>query len=139
MNKVSSKRTDLLLDWGVQTVQVRKEELVQKQATAQNTIDSLKREISIGEREMKGISLFENNHVTIHDEECSTVLSENGGKEYLVNKKNGTCQCKDHEFTGKYGVICKHRIADKLSREEQDEPYNEQYNVVTFASMEVAN
>ena len=131
--EISSKRTDLLLEYGeTQTVQDRKEELANNQQSAQNKIDVLKREISLDERESKGINLFENGCVTIHDSEASTVLSEDGKKEYLVNKKNGTCSCKDHEFAGKYGVVCKHRIADKLARDAQNAKVDEG---ITFASI----
>ena len=124
-------RKDLLLDSDQLS---RKDELIQNNEKTQSTIDTLKRDISIGNREIKGISLFENGHVTIIDDETSLVLSENGKKEYLVNCINGTCQCKDHEFTSKYGVICGHRIADKLARKAiiPDE-------IVTFASLETVN
>lgn len=120
------KDTSLLLDCD------RKEEIKVKQTLAQDKIDILKQEISLDERESKGIILFENGHVTIHDEECSTVLSESGNKEYTVNKLNGTCTCKDHEFA-RNGTICKHRISDKLARAAQDGIII--CSVVTFAGM----
>jgi len=130
-----AKRTDLILEWGTtQTIQDRKEELAKIQQTAQDKISILKHEISLDERESKGINLFENNHVTIHDEEASTVLSEDGKTEYLVNKRNGTCSCKDHEFRGKYGIVCGHRVADKLARDAQVEDIVED-EVVTFADV----
>jgi len=116
-----AKRTDLIVQWGTtQTIHDRKEELAKQQQSAQDKIDILKHEISLDERESKGINLFENGHVTIHDEEASTVVSNDGKTEYLVNKRNGTCKCKDHEFKGKYGVVCQHRIADKLARDAQN-------------------
>lgn len=132
----------LLLDQDVQTSTIietsipRKEELIVSQQSIQDQIDSLKQKFSIGEREQKGISLFENNHVDIHDEEESSVLSEEGGKEYTVNKRNGTCTCKDHEFTSQYGVICKHRIADRLARDAVDTAQNAEIpEIVTFADI----
>ena len=122
--------TDLLLD-----CDDKKEKLKQKQTIAQDKIDILKQEISLDEREIKGESLFENDHVTIHDDECSNVLSESGNKEYTVNKRNGTCTCKDHEFA-RNGTICKHRIADKLARAAQDNMSKfSECIVVTFADM----
>jgi len=132
--EIASKRTDLLLEWGESSIK-RTDELESQKTNAKEKIDILKGEISIGERETKGISLFENNHVTIHDDESSTVLSESGKSEYLVNKRNGTCKCKDYKFTGKYGIVCKHRIADKLARTAQDEESHDE-GIVTFASVE---
>lgn len=81
------------------------------------------------QKEVKGINLFENGHVEIIDDEVSRVSSESGKSSYLVNNKNGTCQCKDHEYRGPYGDICKHRIADKYAREAQQE----RVDIVTFA------
>jgi len=136
--EISSKRTDLLLEYGSsQTAQDRKEELAVKQQSAQDKINTLKREISLDEREQKGLILFENSHVTIHDDTASTVTSESGKTEYLVNCVNGTCSCKDHEFAGIHGIVCKHRIADKLARAAQGAEIekNLKDNVVTFADM----
>ncbi len=115
-----------------QQLDQRKEKLVQIQQTRQNKIDSLKNEVSLDEREIKGIKLYEAGNVEIHDSEASTVMSESGKSSYLVNKKNGTCACKDHEFTGKYGVVCKHRVADKLAREELESESDDKDVVITF-------
>ena len=126
LTEISSKRTDLLLEYGssqtASTVsQDRKEELATQQQSAKEKIDILKKEISLDERELKGFSLFEKGCVTIHDEDASTILSEDGTKEYLVNKRDGTCKCFDHKHRGESGIICKHRIADKLARAVQND------------------
>ena len=92
-----------------------KESLLQKKQELENEQQSLKMEESTIDRELKGITLFENGHVTIIDDDASKVLSSDGKQEYLVNHTKGTCQCKDHEFRGEY-VICQHRIADRLER-----------------------
>ena len=97
----------------------------------QDEIATLKKLESNLERENKAIALFENGHVGIIDEDASSVTSVDGNTVYLVNNKNGTCQCKDHEFRGPYGIVCAHRIADQFEREEYDKAASAP---VTFAS-----
>jgi len=141
--EVSSKRTDLLLEHGeVQTVQAinRKEELVQKQLDLESQQEVLKKMISTIEREVKGINLFESGRVKILDDDAATVQSQNGQKEYLVNNIEKTCQCKDHEHRSKDGIICMHRIAEKLERiaynlKKQKENPKKETNGITFASL----
>jgi len=96
-------KDDLLLPWG------------ESQSVQSN--DSTKEEKPLSKREQKGLNLFENDHVTLHDDETSTILSEDGKKEYLVNHTDGTCECRDHEFRGDAGIICGHRVADRLARD----------------------
>jgi len=144
---ISSKRTDLLLEHGekqiiqptVQNTNIpRKEELAQKQLDLETQQDILKKELSTIEREIKGINLFESGRVEILDDDAGMVQSQNGQKEYLVNSKEGTCQCKDHEHRGKDGIICMHRIAEKLERVNYNlkkQTPKKETNGITFASM----
>jgi len=144
---ISSTRDDLLLEHEekqtkqlqtVQPVNSRKEELAQKQLDLETQQDILKKEISTIEREIKGINLFESGRVEILDDDAAEVQSQNGQKTYLVNSKEGTCQCKDHEHRGKDGTICMHRIAEKLERVNYNlkkQTPKKETNSITFASM----
>lgn len=117
---------------GMSQIQKVIEENHKKSEEIQEKISSLKKIESDLERENKAINLFENGHVEIIDDIASSVTSYDGTKEYLVNSKNGTCECKDHEFRSAYGIVCCHRIADRFARDAYDRPTNE---VVTFADM----
>ena len=121
VNEISSKRTDLLLEYGEKqttetTTQSRREELEKKQLDIESQQEVLKKISSTNEREIKGINLYESGRVEILDDNTAKVQSQNGQKEYIVNSKEGTCQCKDHEFRGEYGIVCIHRVAEQLER-----------------------
>jgi len=150
--EISSKRTDLLHDdtqatqptnnkkeeqQTSQSIQSRKEELEKKQQDIESQQDILKKELSTIEREKKGINLFQSGRVEIIDDDAAKVQSQNGEKEYLVNCKEKTCQCKDHENRGKYGIICMHRIAEKLQRaaDKLKNPKKEDTSGITFVTM----
>ena len=149
VNEISSKRIDLLLDYEstpestVETTsQTRREELEKKQLDIESQQEELKKISAINEREIKGINLYESGRVEIIDNDTAKVQSQNGQKEYIVNSKEGTCQCKDHEFRGEYGIVCIHRVAEKLERvkynlKKQQEKENTitASSDVTFASM----
>ena len=94
--------------------------------------DVLNGEISSVERERKGIELYDNGYVEIIDGEISRVLSESSSSSYLVNHVKKTCKCNDHVYRGKYGIVCKHRIADELARDAVVSTGS--ISVITFAN-----
>jgi len=106
-------------------------ELEKKQLEIESHLNELKKELSTIEREQKGINLFQSGRVEILDEDAANVQSQNGEKTYLVNSKEGTCQCKDHIHRGEYGIICMHRIAEKLARDVE----KKEIKIVTFATL----
>lgn len=150
-NEISSKRTDLLLEIGEkQTIDTvspdnRKETIAKEQLDIKAKQAELEKIYSTNEREIKGINLYESGRVEIIDDDAAKVQSQNGQNEYLVNSKNETCQCKDHEFRSKHGIICIHRVAEKLERikynlKKQEENLKKENIIttncdVTFASM----
>lgn len=148
VNEISSKRTDLLLEYGekktISTIvhDNRKEIIAKEQLDIKAKQTELEKIYYTNEREIKGINLYESGRVEILDDDTAMVQSQNGQKEYLVNSKEGTCQCKDHEFRGEYGIICIHRIAEQLERikynlqKQQEEKENTiTTSNVTFASL----
>jgi len=169
INEIPAKRTDLLLEFGeketikavittppenkkeeqttqqdntAQSTTQRREELEKKQLDIETQQEELKKISSTNEREIKGINLYESGRVEIMNNDTAKVQSQNVQKEYLVNSNEGTCQCKDHEFRGEYGIICIHRVAEQLERikydlKKQQQEEKEKENTITTANNDV--
>lgn len=141
VNEISAKRTDLLLEHGeIQTITTtthdnRKEVITAEQLDIKEKQAELEKLYTTNEREIKGINLYESGRVEIIDDDAAKVQSQNGQNEYLVNSKEGTCQCKDHKFRGEYGIICIHRVAEKLERTKYNlQKQQEKENTITTSS-----
>lgn len=97
-----------------------KSEIMDQQAKVILQIQELENQSSGFQREIEAIQLVENGYVEIISDVLAIVKSSADNKGYEVTGLDAKeCECKDHEFRSKYGIVCKHRLAVGMARTEQ--------------------
>jgi len=99
---------------------LEKQNIMDAQAKVIQQIQELELQSSGYQREIEAIQLVENGYVEITSEMLAVVKASSDNKGYNVTGLDGEkCECKDHEFRSKHGIICKHRLAVKMLRVEK--------------------
>lgn len=103
-----------------QIVIQQKQTVMDAQAKVILQIQELEAQSSGYQREIEAMQLVENGYVEISSEMLAVVKASTDNKGYNVTGLDAEkCECKDHEFRSKYGIVCKHRLAVKMLRIEK--------------------